>query len=135
MFTEGNLDLIDEVVTEDYVLHDPTVPEPIRGREAFKEYIQSFREAFPDIDATIEAIIAEDDLVAVRFTTSGTFEQPLPEFPDIEPTGQQFTVTAMEFDRIDDGKLAETWMEFDSVGWLQQLGVIPPEELPVGSTG
>lgn len=130
VFVEGSTDRLDELLTDDYVLHDPTSPEEIRGRDAFKEYIQTYRNAFSDLDATIETIIAEDDLVAVRFRVRGTHDGPLPEAPDLEPTGREIEIVGMEFDRIENGRLAETWQVFDALGMLQQLGVIPSEELP-----
>ncbi|WP_227380489.1 ester cyclase [Haladaptatus halobius] len=129
VYTEGNVDLIDEMVSDDYVLHDPTSPEEVRGPDGLKEHVKTYRDAFPDLDATIESLIAEDDLVAVRFVTRGTHEGPLPDLPDLEPTGKEFEVTGTEFDRIEDGKLAETWLMFDTLGFMEQLGVIPSEEI------
>lgn len=125
-YTEGEMDVIDELVSDDYVLHDPLTPEEVRGREGLKEHVEGLRNAFPDLSATIEHVVAEDDLVAVRFTTRGTYENPLPDL-DVEATGEKIEITGMEFDRIEDGKLAETWLEYDSIGFLQQLGALPED--------
>ncbi|WP_331234165.1 ester cyclase [Natronorarus salvus] len=126
-YVTGEMDAIDEMVSEGFVLHDPLSPEEIRGPERFKEYVESFRTAFPDLHLTTEEIVAEDDRVAVHWTVGGTHEGPIPNL-DLEPTGEEFEISGMEFDRIEDGKLAETWLVYDSLGFMQQLGVIPTEE-------
>ncbi len=126
-YTEGNTDVIDELVSDSYVLHDPTSPEAIRGREAFKEHVESIRRAFPDLTTTIEHTAVEGDLVAVQFTVGGTHEGPFPDL-DLEPTGETFEMDGMEFDRIEDGQLAETWLVFDSLAFAQQLGAVPDED-------
>lgn len=130
VFNEGNTDLLDEVVTDDYVLHDAASPETIRGRDAFREYVETYRDAFPDLNATIDSIITEENLVAVRFTVRGTHEGPLPDVPELEPTGKEVEVVGMEFDRIENGRIAETWQVYDALGLLRQLGAFPSEEFP-----
>ncbi|WP_187432910.1 ester cyclase [Natronococcus pandeyae] len=128
-YTEGNVDAIDEAMSEDYVLHDPASREKTYDREGFKEHVESFRTAFPDLSATIEHMVVEDDLVMVHFTVGGTHEGPLPDL-DLEPTGEKFEITGMETDRIEDGELAETWLVYDSFGFAEQLGAIPETDTP-----
>lgn len=128
-YTEGNVDAIDELVSERYVLHDPTSSEEIRGREGLREHIESLRNAFPDLSATIEHAVAEDDLVTVHFTTSGTHEGPVPGL-DLEPTGETFEISGMELDRIEGGKLVETWLVYDTLEFARQLGAIPEMDVP-----
>ena len=118
----GNLALLDELVSSDFVLHDPNYPQPVRGVEGLKQYFQTFRSAFPDLHFTIEDIVGEDDTVAVRQTGRGTHQGELFGIP---PTGKQLTVTAMHFHRFVNGKPVESWVNSDSMGMLQQLGVIP----------
>ena len=119
---QGNLALLDELVSSDFVLHDPNYPQPVRGAEGLKQYFQTFRSAFPDLHFTIEDIIGEGDTVAVRQTGRGTHQGELFGIP---PTGKQLTVTAMIFHRFVNGKPVENWVNSDSMGMLQQLGVIP----------
>ena len=119
---QGNLALLDELVSSDYVEHDPNYPQPVRGAEGLKQYFQTFRSAFPDLHFTIEDIISEGDTVAVRQTGRGTHQGELFGIP---PTGKQLTVTAMIFHRFANGKPVENWVNSDSMGMLQQLGVIP----------
>ena len=85
-----------------------------------------FRSAFPDFHVTIEDQIAEGDRVATRWTMRGTHEG---EFRGISPTGKQITVTGIGIFRFSDGKVVESWDNFDQLGMMRQLGVIPsPEE-------
>ncbi len=97
--TDGNLDVLDEVLADDFVDHSPIGPD-LHGIYEIKDQIQMFQEAFPDFTATVEDIVAEGDTVAMRVTVSGTHEG---EFMGIEPTGNDFTIPNMVFTRIDDG--------------------------------
>ena len=119
---QGNLALFDDLVSSDYVLHDPNYPQPVRGAEGLKQYIQVFRTAYPDLHFTIEDIIGEGDTVAVRQTSRGTHRGELFGIP---PTGKQPTVTGMTYHRFVNGKLVERWVNYDGLGMLQQLGVVP----------
>jgi predicted ester cyclase len=122
-YTEGNVDVIDELVSEEYRLYDPMSPEPIRGREGLKDYVESLREAAPDFSATIEHVIADDEFVAVHFTIRGTQEGSVPDL-GLEPTGNPFEVVGIELDRIEEGKLVETWLAYDTLGFAEQLGAL-----------
>ncbi len=126
MFNKGNLDLADEVFAHDYVDHDPAMPEDIHGPEGFKEFVGMYRSAFPDLHVELEEQLAEGDLVATRWTATGTHEGDL---MGIAPTGNRVTLPGMEIVRFSGGKLAEGWEGYDSMLMMQQLGVIPsPEE-------
>lgn len=74
---------------------------------------------------TPEEILAEDDLVAMRYTVTGTHEG---EFNGIKPTGNEFAVSEMKLYRVTDGKIAEVWAAADQLGLLTQLGIIEPPE-------
>ena len=82
-------------------------------------------QAFPDRRYTVEDLVAEGDKVVVRFTTSGTH---LGEFQGIPATGKIGTVTGIAICRVKDDKIVEQWVEFDQLGMLQELGVIPTAE-------
>jgi steroid delta-isomerase-like uncharacterized protein len=123
IFVQGNLDTADEIYATDYVGHDPTNPEDIRGIEAAKQYASMYRSAFPDLQATVEDQVAEGDKVASRFTFRGTHRGELAGIP---PTGNQVEVTGIVISRIEGGKVAEDWSNFDALGMMQQLGVVPP---------
>ncbi len=125
VFSGGNLELVDELFAPNYVLHDPVVPGEVRGPEGIKEYVGMYRGAYPDTRFTVEDQIAEGDEVVTRWTGRGTQQGELMGIP---PTGQEVTVTGIELDRVSGGKLEETWVNYDALGMMQQLGVIPPPE-------
>jgi steroid delta-isomerase-like uncharacterized protein len=125
IFTAGNLELVDELFAPDFVLHDPVLPEEVSGPEGMKRYVSMYRVAYPDTHFTIEDQIAEGDEVVTRWTGQGTHEGELMGIP---PTGKQVTVTGIEVDRVSSGKIQETWVNYDALGMMQQLGVVPAPE-------
>jgi steroid delta-isomerase-like uncharacterized protein len=126
MFNRGNLEAADELFAPDYVNHDPGSPEEIRGGpEGIKRYVGVYRTAFPDLQLTIEDQVTEGDKVATRWTGRGTHQGDL---MGIAPTGRRATATGITIDRISGDKVVETWTNFDVMGMMQQLGVIPSPE-------
>ncbi len=121
MFNKGNLDVADELLAPDYVDHDPAMPEDIHGPEGFKQYVSGYRSAFSDLHIEIEEQIAEGDLVATRWTGTGTHDG---ELAGIAPTGKRVTLPGMEIVRISGGKLVEGWEGYDSMNLMRQLGVM-----------
>jgi len=119
---KGNLGFVDENFAADYVDHHPALS-GLPQREGFKGLVTMYRTAFPDLHFTIEDLIAEGDKVAGRWTARGTHKGPLRRVP---PTGRQVTVTGITIWRIAGGKLAERWTNEDTLGLMQQLGIIPP---------
>jgi len=103
------------------VRHDPNAPE-VRGLEDLKGQLRMFYTAFPDFRHIIQDIIAEGDRVATRLTVQGTHQG---ELRGIAPTGKKITATGMRFCRITNGQIQEDWHNSDTLGLLQQLGVIP----------
>jgi steroid delta-isomerase-like uncharacterized protein len=125
VFQSGDLDAIDELVAENAVDHDPYNPHADEGSGGAKKTIQMYREAFPDLEFTIEDQLAEGDKVATRWTATGTHQG---EVMGIAPTGNRSTVTGIVIDRIEDGKIVESWNSWDTLGMLQQIGAIPEPE-------
>ncbi len=125
-WNQGNLDPVDEIHSTDFVLHDPSMPEDICGPEGFKQFITMYRIAFPDIHFTIEDQIAEGDKVVTRWTGTGTHRG---ELMGIAPTGVRGQgVMGITIDQIAGGKIVESWNAWDTLGMLQQLGVVPAIE-------
>lgn len=120
--TEGRLELIDEFCTPDVVDHSPLGE--TRGREALKEQMTYLRTAFEEFTATVEEIVGEGDVVAMRVTLRGVHAG---EFMDIEPTGESFEIQNNAFVRMENGRIAERWVRPDVLGLLRQVGV---ETLP-----
>lgn len=116
----GDADVLDEVVAPEFVYHQPLTPPDIEG---FKQFLPTFRDAFPDMRYTVEDLFAEGDKVADRITWQATHQG---ELMGILPTGNSVTVTDMHISRIADGKIVERWGQGDNLGLMQQLGVVPP---------
>mgnify|MGYP006298187043 CR=1 FL=1 len=116
---EGNLDAIDELYHEDAVEHTPMGD--FSGHESIKDGFEMTRSAFSDYRVSVEDMIAEGDTVAVRLAERGTHDG---EFMGIEPTGNEFEHQTMAFLRLDDGKVAEWWIQPDNFGLMRQLGVV-----------
>jgi steroid delta-isomerase-like uncharacterized protein len=118
----GALDVVDEVIAEDYVGHIPAMPE-IRGADGFRQLITTYRAAYPDLHLTIEDVIASGDRVVVRWTSRGTNTGDLMGMP---ATGKSVVVPGISIFRFEDGKVAEEWEGFDTLGMMQQLGMGEP---------
>jgi predicted ester cyclase len=123
--TGRDLALADELLAADYVLHFPGMP-PM-DREGHKQLFGMFHAASPDWRETVEAVVAEGDLVVVRVTGSGTHEGA---FQGIPPTHRRVSATGVGIGRIADGRIGETWAGYDALGMLQQLGALPAPAAP-----
>jgi steroid delta-isomerase-like uncharacterized protein len=118
----GDLSLIDELYAPDVVQHDPGTPMPVTSSEALKMYVGGLLAGFPDIHFAIDDLVAEGDKVLWRFTAQATHTGTLMNIP---PTGKRATVTGMALFRLAEDKIAEVWVNFDTLGMLQAIGVIP----------
>lgn len=116
---ERDRERVAELHAEDVVVH--SAGREVEGIEAVLEDWWGQLEAIPDLTDTIDMLVAEDDTVAVRYTTTGTHEG---EFFGIEPTGKEVQVTSMAVDRIENGEIVETWNHPDRFGLFQQLGLV-----------
>ena len=124
VFNKGNLDAIDELGSPDMVDHNPS-PGTEPGPEGVKKEFAMMRSAFPDLNVNVEDMVAEGDKVVSRVTMRGTHKG---DFMGIPASGKQITVTGMDIVRFSGGKAVERWGQFDDLGMMQQLGVVPPPE-------
>ncbi len=122
LWNQGKLDVADEIFATDYIFHEPVAGE-VRGPEGFKQFVSMYRIAFPDLQFRIEDQIAEGDKIVTRWIATGTHKG---ELMGISPTSVQVTVTGIGIARTDGGKIVEFWDNYDALGMLQQLGVVPP---------
>ncbi len=120
---QGNLDLIDELVAEDFVEHEQMPGLPTMGPEAVKAAFTMFLAAFPDLHIAADDMIAEGDKVVVRITMSGTHKG---EFMGIAPTNKGFKVQVIDVVAFRDGKATDHWGLTDQVAMMEQLGLAPP---------
>ena len=119
---------LESLVAEDFARHsEATAGPPVTSRDEFIQLQESFLVSFPDQRVTIHTLIAEGDEVAGLATYSGTHTGPMGEY---EATGKPVAATFLAIFRIEDGRIAELWVEWDNVAMLSQLGLFPP---PTGS--
>jgi predicted ester cyclase len=123
LFNEGKLDALDDLVSWDFVGHLPIPPGELRGPEGLKGFWGAMRAAMPDVHHPTWTMIAEGDLVAIHMATEGTFTNPLMGIP---PNGKKVVVWMANIWQLADGKAVEWWVSLDTLGFMQQLGVIPP---------
>jgi len=121
VINQGHLDAADEIVEEGFVELDP-LPGQRQGREGLKEIIAMMRTAFPDIHWVADETIACGDKVVSRFTWTGTHRGA---FLGIPATGKNVSVKGVVIDRLSGGKMADSRILMDSLGMMQQLGVVP----------
>ena len=123
VWNQGKLAVIDELVASNATFHDPNVPGgKFTGPEGMQQFVQIYRTAFPDVHITIQDQIAEGDKVVNRWTATGTHKGDL---MGIKPTNKFSTVTGVDIERYQNGKVVESWANYDMFGMLQQLGVVP----------
>ena len=118
----GDLALIDELVGEDHVHHDPLLPEPIDGREPLKEWVETVRVGTPDLRKSVHETYVDDDTVILTYTARGTHEG---DILDIAPTGRSIEVDGVVVSRVADGRLVESTDVWDAFGLFTQLGSFP----------
>ena len=114
--------MADELFAPNYDHHDPSTPDVGRGPEGEKKRVALYRTAFPDLRLTIEDVIAEGQTVMARWSCRGTHKGDL---SGIAPTGKQFNISGVTIARLSNGKMAEGWVNWDALGLMQQLGVVP----------
>jgi steroid delta-isomerase-like uncharacterized protein len=124
-FNRGNLDVVDEIYAPVYVGHTAGLSEQTSGPEGVKGFVELYRSAFPDLHTTIEDIVTEGDKVAYRWTAVGTHRGGLLGVP---PSNNRVELKGITIERIEDGKIVETYNNFDQLGMLRQIGAIPAPE-------
>ena len=123
-WNKGNLDILDKVYGSDYVSHDPALPHPLHGASELKQALQMYRNAFPNLHMTVEDQIASADRVVTRWVARGTHKG---DFMGAPATGKEATVVGFTISRLSEGKIAEEWTNWDTLGLMHQLGLTPSE--------
>lgn len=121
-FNQGNLAVVDEVLTPDHFAHNAFGGAP-NGPTGLKWLIAMFRTAFPDLHCIVEDEFSEGDKFSARWTLHGTQQGPFMGNP---PTGKPVSVPGLIYGRTVDGKIVEDWTLIDQMGILVQLGLVPP---------
>jgi steroid delta-isomerase-like uncharacterized protein len=121
----GDLDAFKAVISPDYVRHCQAMPpdlQELHGTKEFFAFIEEFMVAVPAHRDSLSNMIAQGDKVAYVSTITGTQTGPMGEFP---ASGQSFTLVNIIIQRLENGKVAETWVSWDNAAFLSQLGFMP----------
>jgi predicted ester cyclase len=121
---KGNLEALDEVYAADYVWHRPPFP-VISGIEAVKKSIEQMRSAYSDIQIVYEEMVGEGSTIAYRYSIRAMHTGVTPTMP-VPPTNKEVTLVGCVVVHITDGKIVEEFEHSDYLGFLQQIGVVPP---------
>ena len=129
----GKANVLDELLASDVTNHDLS-KEPMSGRNAHKEWATGFRQVnatgLPDLEITLDALVAEGDLVAKRWTSRGTHTG---DYMGLPASGRRVVMAGTTLYRIQGGQVRETWWNYDALGLMQQLGAIPAPTEQVGA--
>jgi predicted ester cyclase len=120
-FTEldnRNLSIIDELLPEDYVDHNPPLPDMPPGRDGVRQASLALLAAFPDAVHILEDQMAEGDKVMTRLTTRATFQG---EILGLQPSGRVVEVSGIAVHRVANGQLVEHWASMDMAGFMYQI--------------
>ena len=123
-FNQRNPALLDTIVQPDFVDHNPGPGQPA-GLNGLKTVFASLQEAFPDLEIRIDGLLADDDYAATRLTARGTHTGG---FMGMPPTERKVTFSAIDYYRLDAGRIVEAWHVEDWLGVMQQLGALPEPE-------
>jgi steroid delta-isomerase-like uncharacterized protein len=123
-WNQGHADVFDELNAPNFNYHDSAAPD-VRTNEDYKRWVTERLSAFPNLHITIEDLVAEGDQVVIRWTLRGTHTSDLLTPIPLPATGKQVTVPGITIVRLAGGRALEVWSQGDTLGFLQQLGVIP----------
>jgi len=121
-WNKGNLDVVDEIFAPEYHAHSSDPAYDVYGPEGHKEFIATFRQAFPDVTVTFHHLLSENDLILAHMSWSGTHTGP---YMGLQPSGKRISVQVMGINRFSGDKVVEAWGVVDMLGMMQQLGVVP----------
>jgi steroid delta-isomerase-like uncharacterized protein len=121
LFSTGDEELAEEVLSPDVVFHGTSGDGEVRGIDEMKAFVVAYRRAFPDAHSTVEDQVAAGDKIVTRWRARGTHRGELGGMP---PTGRAFEMNGVTIERIVGGKIAEVWVARDELGLLRQLGAL-----------
>jgi steroid delta-isomerase-like uncharacterized protein len=131
VWNERKIEVLKELISPSHALHIPNASGSKVGPEAYKRNIQQFITAFPDLRFDVEDTVSENDKVVTCWTFSGTHKG---EYLGIPATGRKISVEGITIHHVAGGKIMDSFANFDALGLMQQLGVVPHFGLPKGAT-
>ena len=120
VWDKGNVDFAHEVFADDYLRHDLRPSQALPGPAGQARIAADFRRAFPDLRFAVDLLLGEADLVAARWTATGTHAG---QWGSVAPTGVSASFTGVNIFQFDNGKVVEIWNHRDDLGLMTQLGV------------
>jgi len=125
-WNRGNVNMASDLLAERVRFHDPVFPNLNAGIQNIKRHIEGCRRAFPDLQFTIDDMIAERNEVVIHWTGRGTHGGP---FLGMQPTNRKVAVNGTSIHRIEGGKIAEAYVHWNLATMMAQLGVVQlPQE-------
>ncbi len=122
MLSKGNMDAIDELVTDDVVDHEQGLPGQPEGKEGVRFFVNTMRGAFSDLRATMGPTVESGDMASAQVTITGRHTG---EFMGVPATDKSFEIKSIDIVRFEDGKCAEHWGVTDNMALMQQIGAVP----------
>ena len=122
VWSRRRVDVIKEIISPSHALHDANVTGSSVGPEAYKRQFLSFIAGFPDLRFSIEDVVAEESKVVVSWNISGTHKG---EFLGVAATNKKVSVDGITINHIANGKIMDSYISWDALSLLQQLGAIP----------
>jgi steroid delta-isomerase-like uncharacterized protein len=126
-WNQKKFDTIEKLVAPDCRLHGHADHDAVIGMAEFREFAQALQAAFPDIHIDVEDTISEGDRTVVRWVSRGTHRG---DFMGIPPSGKKILVRGVSVIRFADGKIVESWDNWDKLGMLQAVGALPEPAAP-----
>lgn len=120
LWNNGNTAVCDELYADHCSMHDPSFPQ--EGTEGLKNQVRELRQAQPDLHMNVDDVMVDGDRTCVRWTCGGTARN---EFRGMPATGKSYVMTGMSMQKWDGDRIAEEWTNYDLLGALQQVGIIP----------
>ncbi len=122
MLGKANWDLAEDLLAPNIIMHHPSSPQPVAGVRNVVDFLDAFRDGFPDMTMKVELSFGDGEMVAVRWRMAGTHTATLFGIP---PSGKAVNVAGISLLRFSGGKVVEDWVSEDTLGLMQQIGVIP----------
>lgn len=127
VWNKRRLEVLSELVSPSHALHGPNFSGSSVGPEAYKRQVALFLASFPDLRWTIEATVTEKDKVAVVWNFTGTHKG---EYMGVPATNKKVSVDGITIHEIGNGKIMDSYVNLDTWGLMQQIGVVPAQGKP-----
>jgi steroid delta-isomerase-like uncharacterized protein len=125
LYNQGNLDVCDQIYAPNCSFHDPSFP--VEGVAGLKQQVGELRAAYPDLHVDVQDVLIDGDQCATRWVMGGTSRG---EYRGLPATGKSFVMTGITIDKFAGDRVVEEWINYDLLGTLQQMGVLPEGALP-----